>query len=123
MNDEAAAFWRRAERTLHSARQIAQHDPDNAAGMAYYAAFYAVSALFAQDGRFFRKHTELETAVHRDLVKAGKWNIELGQCFSRLAELRDTGHYGVMEHVAPDQSHEALDWADRILHAVRPMVT
>jgi uncharacterized protein (UPF0332 family) len=61
---------------------------------AYYAAFHAATALFALDGRIFTKHAALEAAVHRDLVKDGKWPGELGRDFSFCVELRGVGDYG-----------------------------
>jgi uncharacterized protein (UPF0332 family) len=61
-------LWERARRALATARRDLPADPDAAASRAYYAAFYAVSALFAAEGKSFRKHSAVETAVHRDLV-------------------------------------------------------
>ena len=52
---------------------------DSAASRAYYAAFHAVTALFGLEGRTFAKHSALEAAVHRDLVKTGKWASDLGR--------------------------------------------
>ena len=73
MTPEIEALWSRAIRSLWSARTIAGEDPDSAASRAYYAAFHAVTVLFKFEGRDFQRHTALEAAVHRDLVKAGKW--------------------------------------------------
>ena len=73
MKETAAALWSRAQDALESASVLIGVDPDSAASRAYYAAFYAVSALFALEGRSFNKHTALESAVHRDLVRTGKW--------------------------------------------------
>ncbi len=70
-NELALAFWDRAEKAQIVARHDLQISPDAAASRAYYAAFYAVSALFALEGRTFRKHSALEAAVHHDLVKMG----------------------------------------------------
>jgi uncharacterized protein (UPF0332 family) len=85
VSSEVSDLWQRAGQALQSARLLAVSDPDAAASRAYYCAYYAVSAIFlALEGRAFTKHTALEAAVHRDLVKPGLWSIELGAAFSWL---------------------------------------
>ena len=90
-----------------------------AASRAYYAAFHAVTALFALEGRIFAKHSALEAAVHRDLVKAGKWSADLGRDFSFCVELRGVGDYGTDVRVDAQQATDAIASARRILVAVR----
>lgn len=114
----AMSLWDRARKTLAVARAALSLDPDNAASRAYYAAFYAVSALFALEGREFRRHSAIEAAVHRDLVKAGIWAPELGEDYSELVELRDTGDYGGPDHVDADDAAAAVEKAASILRAV-----
>ena len=94
MNAEAMDLWKRARNSLKTASVHVEDDPDSAASRAYYAAFYAVSALFSLDKKDFSKHSAIEAAVHRDLVKGGIWPKELGSDFSWLANIRDTGDYG-----------------------------
>jgi uncharacterized protein (UPF0332 family) len=92
---------------------------DGAASRAYYAAFHAVTALFALDGRIFTKHAALEAAVHRDLVKDGKWATELGRDFSFCVELRGVGDYGTEVRIDAKQATDAIASARRILVAIR----
>ena len=77
MNKEALAHWKCAKEDL----LVAQHDLEisarNAASKAYYAAFHAVSALFAIEGKTFSKHSAIESAVHRELIKTKRWSKEL----------------------------------------------
>ena len=66
--------WDRARDALRDAHLLLSNGGfDGAASRAYYAAFHAVTALFALEGRIFAKHSALEAAVHRDLVKPGRW--------------------------------------------------
>ena len=115
LNKEADEFWNRA---LKTAKLILQADPDSCASRSYYAAFYAVSALFALSGRTFSKHSALESAVHRDLVKPGHWPKELGTEYSSLLALRATGDYGGLEHVSGEEAVEAIQAVQRIFQAV-----
>ena len=78
MNQEALDLWTRACRSHQTSSLLSRVDPDGAASRAYYAAFYAVSALFALQGKTFTRHAALEAAVHRDLVKTGIWPDDLG---------------------------------------------
>lgn len=118
MNERAKDLWERANKALLVAKTILPVDSDTAASKAYYAAFYAVSARFALQDEEFRKHSAMEAAVHRDLVKAGVWPTELGQGYSRLAEARTIGDYGEGEHVSDARAAEAIDIAVQILRAV-----
>jgi uncharacterized protein (UPF0332 family) len=111
-------LWARALRALRTALLTLPPDPDATSSRAYYAAFYAVSALFALEGKTFTKHAAVESAVHRDLVKTGRWPVERGKEYSFLFELRSTGDYGGAEHVSDEEAREALEAARRILQAV-----
>ena len=91
---EAVDFWERARQARHTAEATAESDPDAAASRAYYAAFYGVSCLFAVEGKSFTRHSALEVAVHRDLVKSGRWPRELGEAYAFVLRLRATGDYG-----------------------------
>ncbi len=91
---------------------------DAAASRAYYAAFYAVSALFAARGQIFSKHSAVEAAVHRELVRSGHWPQEHGKAYSRLSQLRARGDYGGGKHVEPADAEEALAAAHGIVRAV-----
>jgi uncharacterized protein (UPF0332 family) len=118
MKDLAAGLWQRANKALTVARAVLSLDPDTAASRAYFAALYAVSAHFALEGRTFKKHSAIEAAVHRDLVKAGIWASELGEKYSMLAEMRGTGDYGTLDHVSDGEARNAVQAADDILRAV-----
>ena len=118
MNEESSGFWARALRTLRSAKLLLTEDPDSSASRSYYAAFYAVSALFALQGKTFSKHSAIEAAVHRDLVRPGHWPKELGVNYSYLLGLRTKGDYGVLEHVLEEEAGEAIQAVQRILRAV-----
>ncbi len=118
--DHQRTEWDRAVDALRDAHLLlANGGFDGAASRAYYAAFHAVTALFALEGRIFAKHSALEAAVHRDLVKAGRWSADLGRDFSFCVELRGVGDYGADVRVDAKQATDAIASARRILVAVR----
>jgi uncharacterized protein (UPF0332 family) len=122
MNTEARDFWQRALKAAETAESLVKSDSDASASRSYYAAFYAVSALFADCGRTFPKHSAVESAVHRDLVKTGKWTIELGAAYSTLASLRATGDYGGGLHVDADAAKMAFKNARAIIEAAHKLI-
>ena len=112
--------WDRAIDALRDAQVLlANGGFDGEASRAYYAAFHAVTALFAMEGRAFSKHSAVEAAVHRDFVKAGRWPGDLGRDFSFCVELRGIGDYGTDVRVDAQQAADAIASARRILVAVR----
>lgn len=121
MNEEAIEFWDRVLKTLQSAKLLLATDPDSSASRSYYAAFYAVSALFILQGKNYSKHSALEAAVHRDLVRSGRWSKGLGSDYSYLVGLRIIGDYGGLKHVSKDEAGKAIQAAQRILRAVHEM--
>ena len=118
MNAEALDLWNRAKKALGAAQTIVHEDHDSSASRAYYAAFHAVSAYFALKGKTFTKHSALESAVHKDLVKPGLWSSDIGKNFSWLASTRSTGDYGGGMHVTEPDAVIAVKKAQQILECV-----
>ena len=117
--DEEALDWcKRARQAIATAQSLVGSDPDAAASRAYYAAFYGASALFAAEAKSFRKHSAVESAIHRELVNQGRWNTELGTYYSWLAGLRMTGDYGGPSHVSLKDAEVAVFRARAILERV-----
>jgi uncharacterized protein (UPF0332 family) len=115
LTSEVSDLWLRAVQALRTAESLVESDPDASASRAYYAA----SAFFAFQQQGFSKHTAIERAVHRDLVKPGVWPVEIGTAFSWLANVRHTGDYGGVAHVLPEEATTAVEKARLILETVR----
>ena len=119
MKEFATAEWQRAHRTLASARHLLESDSDSAASRAYYAAFHALTALFARRGRSFSKHAAIRAALHRDLVRPGRWTADVGRDYDFLMDLRETADYGGLIHITQNNAMKALEKAASILEAVK----
>lgn len=115
-SDYISGLWERAVDTLRDAKLVIS--PHSIANRSYYAAFYAVTALFALEGVSFKKHSQLEAAVHRDLVHTERWDARLGKNFSDLIKYRTTGDYRFNEMVSPEEAKDAIKLAFEILEAV-----
>jgi uncharacterized protein (UPF0332 family) len=119
LNEFVEKEYGRAERSITAARCLVEIDPDSAASRAYYAAFHAVTALFAAEQRNFTKHTAIRAAVHRDLVKAGRWSTQLGEHYDYFLDLRELGDYGGLQEVTAEAAQTAVDAAIAILENVK----
>jgi uncharacterized protein (UPF0332 family) len=115
----AVQNWARARKEIEIAGKILDLDPNSAANRAYYAAFHAVTALFALEGKSFSKHTAVRAAVHNELVKTGRWPVELGSSYNDLMSARHVGDYGGPMHVSREEAEDAIGLAKAILAAVR----
>lgn len=115
MSEEATDLWLRALQAIETAKHIASSDADAASSRAYYAAFYAASALFVSEGKSLVRHSGVKTAVHRDLVKTNRWPRELGEDYAFLIRLRSTGDYGGHMYVTPEEVLDAVQATKRIL--------
>ena len=106
----ARTEWDRALEAFQAAQLLVAHGGfDSAASRAYYAAFHGATALFALEGRTFTKHSALETAVHRDLVKTGRWSVDLGRDYSFCLDVRGVGDYGSDVRVDANQATDAIE--------------
>ena len=87
--DEIAANLERAEQSIQAARQLASGGYyDFAASRAYYAAFYAATAVLLSEESEFSKHSAVIAFIHQRYVKTGKLSKEQGKSLNWLFELR-----------------------------------
>ena len=111
--------WERAQRTIKSAVTLLESDPESAVSRAYYAAFHALTALFALRSRSFKKHTALRAALHKDLIKADQWPVERGRDYDFLMDLREISDYSGVGRVSEENARRAVEAAQRIIAACR----
>lgn len=118
------AFWlAKAEAALASARsERAAGRHDFAANRAYYAAFYAASAVLLGRGKRFVKHAGLRAAVHRHLVKAGALDAEWGRAFDRLFESRQRADYLALAEVEAEEADKLIADAAAFVAEMRRLI-
>lgn len=120
---EIAANLERAESSLDSAKiLLSAGHPDEAASRAYYAAFYAATAVLLREGLDFGKHSGVIAAVHQRLVKPGRVDKSLGRSLNWLFELRGVGDYGETQHVPHEEAEKAIESATRFVAAMQGLL-
>jgi hypothetical protein len=84
--DEIATNLERAEQSIQAARQMAAGGfNDFAASRAYYAAFYAATAVLLNEGLELSKHSAVIASIHQRFVKTGKLSKEHGKSLGILS--------------------------------------
>jgi uncharacterized protein (UPF0332 family) len=117
--EEVQANLERAQQSLEAAQQLATGlYYDFAAGRAYYAAFYAATALLLHDGVEMSRHSGVIAAIHQRYIKTGKLDRTQGKSLNWLFELRSVGDYGGLAHVSRTEVEQAITVAERFLQAV-----
>ena len=120
---EIVELWQRAQEALRATGTLLTAGfPDFAAARAYYAAFYAASALLLAEGKTFRSHRGVVALIHRDYVKPGRLPVDMGRILSTLSDLRSVGDYGGAVHVSHAEANVELIEAQRFLAAVRSLL-
>ncbi|MEW5939248.1 MAG: HEPN domain-containing protein [Chloroflexota bacterium] len=120
---EIVANLERANDSLQAAKDLLEKDHyDVAASRAYYAAFYAASALLLGKNIDPSKHSGVISAIHREFVKSGKLSTEQGKSLNWLFELRGVGDYGVIVHVSEGEAIRAAKVAGDFVDAVKRLL-
>lgn len=115
---EISENLKRAETSLEAAKAMVEKEYyDIAASRAYYAAFYAASALLLKEKIDTSKHSGVIASIHRLFVKTGKLDKDQGRNLQWLFDLRSVGDYGVSEHVASGEARKAIKVSEEFLAA------
>ena len=123
-DSEVSSNLERAETNLQVARELLDRAYyDVSASRAYYAAFYAASALLLHEGIDTSKHSGVIALVHQHFVKSGKLSKEQGRNLNWLFELRSVGDYGVSLHVGLDDARRAVRIAEDFVEAVKTLMS
>jgi len=120
---EVTANLERAEESIKAAKDLAKGSYfDFAASRAYYAAFYAATAILIHEGFKYRKHSAVISAIHQQYVKTGKLDKKYGKDLNWLFELRSVGDYGAVIHVPQPDAEKAIEAAESFIKAIKNLI-
>ena len=121
--EEIAANLERAERSIRAARELASGGYyDFVASRAYYAAFYAATAILLREELEFSKHSAVIASIHQRFVKTGRLDKKYGRDLNWLFELRGIGDYGATVHVSQEDADRATRTAEEFLRAIKALI-
>lgn len=121
--EEIAANLERAEASIQAAKDLAEGAYyDFVASRAYYAAFYAATAVLLCEELEFSKHSGVIAFIHREFIRTGKLDKRYGKNLNWLFELRSVGDYGAMVHVSRQDAEKAIKVAEEFLRAIEGLI-
>ena len=93
-----------------------------AVNRAYYACFYALSAVLLAEGWRFAKHSGVRAALHSDLVRSGRLDPSWGRAYDRLFENRQRADYQELVAFEAEQVGELCGLALGFVAEMRRLV-
>jgi uncharacterized protein (UPF0332 family) len=115
-----AAYMEKAGRALASMnRELDAGECDQAVSRAYFACFYAVSAVLVRDGHKFVKHTGVRSALHLHLIRTGRVPAEMGRLYDELFAGRGKADYDLASGFGSTEAHELAEQAEKFVKLLR----
>jgi uncharacterized protein (UPF0332 family) len=109
----------KANQTLEDAKLLASAKRWNpCVNRLYYACFYAVSALLAQNEFSSSKHTGIRSLFNLNFVKTGKISKEIAEIYNDLFDRRQEGDYADFVVFSEDQVLPRIAKADNLIKAI-----
>ena len=120
---EIQANIERAHQAIKAAQELLETGhSDFAASRAYYAAFYAATALLLKEEMKFSKHSGVIASIHQNFIKTGRLEKQYGRDLNWLFELRNVGDYGETVHVPYAEADKAVSTAANFVEAMASMI-
>lgn len=110
-----------ADDAIAVARREQLGSPIASVNRAYYACFYAASAVLLQEGRQFLKHSGVRGALHKYFVKTGRLSREVGKKYDELMKSRVVADYQAIIRCTIDDSAHALESAELVVAALKEL--
>jgi len=87
----------------------------NAVRDIYFACFYVVSAFFMQEGKAFKKHSQVRASFHRDLIRTGRIDVSWGSFYEWVFDHRQQADYQPIAQFEWDEVRTILDQANAFM--------
>jgi len=118
-----ARLWRdKADESLAAARLLSERGMLGlAVGRLYYAAFYAVSAVLARQGKSYGRHSAVRASLHRDFVNPGTVPRWCGEIYDGLFDDRQDADYAPLRKFEPQQVSDRIAETARFLDVFRSL--
>lgn len=122
---QLALYWLdKADESLNSAKsELEAGRLTFAVNRLYYAMFYAVSALFVSSNQHYGKHSAVRAALHRDFIKPGLIDKQVGRLYDKLFNARQQGDYVPLVEFDKDIVVEQAVDVGQLLSQLRQIVT
>ena len=117
--DNYRLYMENAHEMLDVARENLGNDHySSACNRAYYAIFYAASALLYSKGITSGKHSAVISAFRQHFVKTGEFNTKLSNIYEFVMTSRHIGDYELDKHIEKDRAVNAVTEAESFVKEV-----
>lgn len=111
--------FERAEELVEVARELIEMGKyKDANNRSYYAAFYAMKAVYTLKGQDFRKHKTLLAAFNKEFVATEIFPREMGRKISTLSLIREQSDYNDFYVASKQESQQQMEIAEELVLAV-----
>ncbi len=119
-SEEIRLFLENADEMLSVAKLMLENDfYSSVCNRAYYAVFYAASALLAAKRMAFGKHSAVLAAFRQYFVKAGEIDVKWSRVYERILSHRQSGDYDIHISIEKEQAIADLDDAQEFVKDVK----
>lgn len=124
MDDELRELMKyhldRAVETLAVAHGLLENgNYKDANNRSYYAAYYAMRAVYTLKGKDFRKHKTLIAEFNKEFVATDIFPRSLGRKISTLALIREQSDYNDFYIASKQESQQQVEIAEELVSAVQ----
>lgn len=110
----------RAVETLEVAQSLFDNGKyRDANNRSYYAAFYAIKAVYTMKGVDYKKHKTLLANFNKEFVATEIFPREIGRKISTLAIIREQSDYNDFYIASKDESQKQLEIARELISLVK----
>lgn len=112
--------FERAEELLEVARELIRLGKyKDANNRSYYAAFYALKAVYTLRGQDFRKHKTLLASFNKEYVATEIFPRTLGKKIGSLSLIREQSDYNDFYVASKEESQHQMEIAVEVVEAVK----
>ena len=117
-------YWvEKAHEDLASARDnLSSGRYHNAVREAYFACFHAFSSVLLSEGKIFRKHKEVRSALHRDYIRTKRIDAFWGKHYDWLFDNRQKADYRPFVQFDPDQVMEIIEQSQSFVEEIERLL-
>ena len=118
-HDEVILYLRHAREMLEvAAHNVAGEYYGSAINRAYYAVFYAASALLVTQGLARSKHSGVIAAFRQSFIKPGLLEVGYSRIYERLMDDRQAGDYDLEAVIEPERALADVKDARRFVEGI-----
>jgi uncharacterized protein (UPF0332 family) len=119
VTEEQAALLQKTEQSIAAARLLSDNGfHDAASSRAYFAMFYAATAVLLEKNLRFKKHSAVHAAFGRDIARPGILPVELHGWLLDAAKARAVSDYRIDGHITLDETATHIERAEQFLAEV-----